>query len=175
VQEEAAQAGAALACGAHGGKENGTRRKVEIGGRRDEGAIVPPSSRIDRPNLSAIRGATARPIRVDPVALTSGTSGFPASACPSSGPPRMTAESPGGIPSRPFAARSSSAWHARAQSGVFSEGFQTSVSPHTRAIAAFHAHTATGKLKALMMPTTPSGCHVSIILWPGRSLAMVRP
>jgi len=42
--------------------------------------------------------------------------------------------------------------------GRFSEGFQTSVSPHTRAIAAFHAQTATGKLKALMMPATPSGC-----------------
>ena len=48
MQEEAAQAGAALACGAHGGKENGTRRKVEIGGRRDEGAIVPTEFE-DRP------------------------------------------------------------------------------------------------------------------------------
>jgi hypothetical protein len=40
VKEEAAQAGAALACRAHGSKENGASRKVEIGGRRDEGAIV---------------------------------------------------------------------------------------------------------------------------------------
>jgi hypothetical protein len=28
---------------------------------------------------------------------------------------------------------------------------------------------------SLMTPATPSGCHVSIILWPGRSLAIVRP
>ena len=42
-------------------------------------------------------------------------------------------------------------------------GFQTTESPHTNAIAAFHEHTATGKLNALMHSTTPSGCHCSII------------
>jgi hypothetical protein len=41
--------------------------------------------------------------------------------------------------------------------GVFSEGFQMQVSPHTQAIIAFQAQTATGKLKAEMIPTTPSG------------------
>jgi hypothetical protein len=64
---------------------------------------------------------------------------------------------------------------ASAVSGVFSDGFHTTVLPQTTASAAFHAHTAAGKLKALMTPTTPSGCQVSIILWPGRSLAIVRP
>ena len=49
------------------------------------------------------------------------------------------------------------------------------MSPQTSAIAAFHAHTATGKLNAVMTPTTPSGCHVSISRWPGRSEAMVLP
>ena len=39
------------------------------------------------------------------------------------------------------------------------------------ATAVFHAQTATGKLNALMTPTTPSGCHVSISRWPGRSTA----
>ncbi len=29
--------------------------------------------------------------------------------------------------------------------------------------------------KAEITPTTPSGCQVSIIRWPGRSVAMVRP
>ena len=72
-------------------------------------------------------------------------------------------------------ARSSSAWQASAQSGVFSEGFHTSASPQTSASAAFHAHTATGKLKAVMIPTTPSGCQVSIMRCPGRSEAMVSP
>ena len=62
-----------------------------------------------------------------------------------------------------------------AVSGVFSDGFHTMVLPHTAAIQKFHDHTATGKLKAVMQPTTPRGCHVSIMRWPGRSEAMVRP
>ena len=37
------------------------------------------------------------------------------------------------------------------------------------------AQTATGKLKAEMTPTTPSGCQVSIMRWSGRSEATVRP
>ena len=48
-------------------------------------------------------------------------------------------------------------------------------SPQTQAMALFHAHTATGKLNAEMTPTTPSGCHCSIMKWRGRSLAMVSP
>ena len=67
------------------------------------------------------------------------------------------------------------AWTAAAVSGVFSDGFQMTLLPHTNAKAAFHAHTATGKLNAEMTSTGPSGCHCSIIRWPGRSLAMVRP
>jgi hypothetical protein len=87
----------------------------------------------------------------------------------------MTADSPFGASGICAIARSSNAWHAKAVSGVFSDGFHTMLSPQTSASAAFHAQTATGKLKALMMPTTPSGCHVSIMRWPGRSVAMVRP
>src|SRR5947208_2583039 len=52
--------------------------------------------------------------------------------------------------------------------GVFSDGFQTRVSPQTSASMAFQAHTATGKLKAVMMPIAPSGCHCSIMRWAGR-------
>ena len=40
------------------------------------------------------------------------------------------------------------AWLASAVSGVFSEGFQTTALPQTRASAEFQAQTATGKLKA---------------------------
>lgn len=64
---------------------------------------------------------------------------------------------------------------ASAVNGVSSEGFHTTGSPHTRASAAFHAHTATGKLNAVITPTTPSGCQVSSSRCPGRSDAMVRP
>ena len=45
--------------------------------------------------------------------------------------------------------------------GVFSDGFHTIAFPHTRARAEFQLHTATGKLKALITPTTPNGCHCS--------------
>jgi hypothetical protein len=45
----------------------------------------------------------------------------------------------------------------------FSEGFQTTLLPQTSASAVFQDQTATGKLKAEMTPTTPSGCHVSIM------------
>src|SRR6187399_644072 len=51
--------------------------------------------------------------------------------------------------------------HAMPHSGVFSEGFQTTTSPHIRAIIAFHDHTATGKLNAEITPTIPNGCHCS--------------
>ena len=64
-------------------------------------------------------------------------------------------------------ARRTSAITASAHSGVFSLGFQITGSPHTSASAAFHAHTATGKLNALITSTGPSGCHCSIIRWFG--------
>ena len=43
----------------------------------------------------------------------------------------------------------------RAQSGVTRLGFQIMASPHTAATIAFHAHTAMGKLNAVMMPIVP--------------------
>jgi hypothetical protein len=59
--------------------------------------------------------------------------------------------------------------------GVRSDGFQTSVSPHTAAIAEFHDQTAAGKLNAVITPTGPSGCHCSYMRWLGRSEAIVSP
>ena len=41
---------------------------------------------------------------------------------------------------------------ATAHNGTFEEGFHTTVLPHTAAMKAFQAHTATGKLNALMTP-----------------------
>ena len=75
-------------------------------------------------------------------------------------------ETAAGAPTR-RAASATSAWQASAVSSVFSDGFHTTGSPQTKASAAFHDQTATGKLNALMTPTTPSGCHCSIIRWPG--------
>ena len=62
-----------------------------------------------------------------------------------------------------------------AVSGVVGEGFQIIVSPATAAIAAFHDHTATGKLNAVMIPTVPSGCHCSRIVCSGRSECIDSP
>ena len=89
-------------------------------------------------------------------------------------PPTRTCERSAGAPTSAMAwARI--AWLASEVSGVSSEGFQTTGSPQTRAMAVFHDQTAAGKLKALMTPTTPSGCQVSISRWPGRSEGIVRP
>ena len=139
-------------------------------------ALLPPSSRMARPNRAATFGPTAAPMRVEPVAETSGTSLEATSASPIAAPPMTTCASPSGAsaPKR-FAARSKIFIAASALSGVFSDGFQITGSPQTSASAAFHAQTATGKLKAEMTAHGPSGCQVSIMRWPGRSEAMVRP
>lgn len=110
-----------------------------------------------------------------PVALISGTRASSTSASPASLPPTtICRRSSGAAPNR-AAAWSKMLRHASAESGVSSDGFHTIGSPHTSASAKFHAHGATGKLNAVMTPTGPSGCQLSIILWPGRSEAMVRP
>jgi hypothetical protein len=114
-------------------------------------------------------------MRTEPVADTSGKTLLSAIAWPTSAPPTSSPKRPAGQRGNSAATRAASAWHARAQSGVFSDGFHTTGSPHTTAIAAFQAQTATGKLNALMTPTGPSGCQYSVRRCPGRSLAMVSP
>ena len=140
-------------------------------------ALLPPSSSRQRPRRLATVWATAWPMRVEPVALISGSFRDAASAWPTSALPMTTLEHRRaglrGISLEHFARRS--CMQAIAVSGVFSDGFQTTGSPQTSASVAFHAQTATGKLNAVMTPTGPSGCHCSIMRWPGRSEAMVRP
>ena len=138
-------------------------------------ALFPPSSSSTRPNRWATRGPTARPIAVDPVAETSATRGSSTSASPMFRSPWTIWTSPSGASPKRSRARPTSCITSSAQSGVFSLGFQITGSPQTSARAAFQAHTATGKLKALMTSTGPSGCHCSIIRWFGRSLAIVSP
>ncbi|KAG0748010.1 hypothetical protein G6F24_015459 [Rhizopus arrhizus] len=136
-------------------------------------ALLPPSSSSTRPKRCATRGPTWRPMRVEPVAETSATVCESTSASPTSRPPISTSDRPAGASPKRCIAWAKSAWQARAVSGVFSDGFHTTALPQTMASAAFQDHTATGKLKALMTPMTPSGCHVSIMRWPGRSECMV--
>ena len=62
-----------------------------------------------------------------------------------------------------------------ADKGAFSDGFQMQVFPQTQAIMAFQDQTATGKLKADIIPTTPSGWYCSYILCEGLSECIVSP
>ena len=99
---------------------------------------------------------------VDPVAETSGMRSSSASCTARSAPPSTSSKSPSGTSPKRSAARRRSAVVAIAVRGVRSEGFQITGSPQTSASAAFQLHTATGKLKALITATGPSGCHVSV-------------
>ena len=135
--------------------------------------LFPPSSRSARPSRAATRDATAFPVAIEPVNEISGTRGSSQSQVPTSAPPATRLNTPSAPCS--FAARSHSACTAALHRGVSGEGFQRQTSPQTAASAAFHDQTATGKLKAVTIPTAPSGCHCSISRCCGRSEAMVRP
>ena len=130
---------------------------------------------MERPNRAATRGPTSRPIAVEPVAETIGMRASSTRTSPASRPPTSSVGRLAGASPKREAALSNSACTASAVSGAFSEGFQATLSPHTKASAAFHDHTATGKLNAEMTATTPAGCQVSIIRWCLRSVAMVSP
>ncbi len=137
-------------------------------------ALLPPSSRIVRPKRDATTSATRRPTAVEPVNEMSGRRRSRSICSPTVRPGPTTSEK---MPGTPWSAvtRFAMCCTAMAVSGVGSAGFQTTGSPHTAAIAAFQDQTATGKLNAVMTPTGPSGCHCSIIRWPGRSDESVSP
>ena len=132
-------------------------------------ALFPPSSRMLFPSRPCTVLPTSKPIRVEPVAETSGTRRSSAILCPSVGPSPITSEKMAGSAPVFRQTRSAILITASAVSGVFSDGFQIVASPQTAARVAFHDQTATGKLKAEIIPITPSGCHCSIRRWLGRS------
>lgn len=45
--------------------------------------------------------------------------------------------------------------------------YQRQAFPQIMAMALFQPYTATGKLKAVMIPTRPTGFHCSMRAWPG--------
>ena len=137
-------------------------------------ALFPPNSKRLFPNLPATICATFLPMRVEPVAEIKGIAGSSASHLPTSASPLMRQEIPSG---RSFFAKTSAMifWQAMAQKGVFSLGFQTHTLPQTQARAVFQLHTATGKLKAEIMPTIPKGWYCSYIRCAGRSECIVNP
>src|SRR5699024_652777 len=84
------------------------------------------------------------------IAATSGCSSKPSTASLS---PCSTLKTPSGRPAS-FHRR---AIHSAAE-GSFSEGFKITAFPAATAKGKDHIGTIAGKLKGLMMPTTPSGC-----------------
>jgi len=164
VDDEAAEGGAALAGGAHGGEGDGAEGEVEVGGGATMAALLPPSSRMARAKRAARRGATVRPMAVEPVAETRGMSGESTSCWPTvASPMRRVARPLGMLPNDAwnfFAARSKMAWVARAVRGVFSEGFRRRrcADQSEGGVPAPHGD---GEVEGGMMPTTPRGCQVS--------------
>ena len=145
-------------------------------------ALLPPSSSRQRPRRLATTSPTRRPMRHEPVAEMSGRRRSAIIVSPTSASvPMMSGKmSAGSMPSGLQTSCSRSTFQqislvAIAVSGVMSDGFQMHASPQTAATIAFHAHTAFGKLNAVMQPITPSGCHCSYMRWPGRSECIERP
>ena len=123
---------------------------------------------------AATRSPTLRPTAVEPVNETRATRRSSMKRVASSVPESMKIWKTGGRPAA-FSTRLQRCWTARAVSGVFGDGFHTETLPQMAARHAFQAHTATGKLNAEMIPTTPSGCHCSYMRCCGRSECMVLP
>ena len=114
---------------------------------------MPPSSSSERPNRSATRGPTARPMPGRPGGAEQRDAGVVDQRLPDVGAAEQhLAERRPGAPQLGDAPRPASARTPRAVSGVSSDGFQTTGSPQTRATAVFQDHTAAGKLNALMTP-----------------------
>src|SRR3954468_9542643 len=123
-------------------------------------ALLPPNSKSALPNRAPTAAPTALPMRVEPVADTSGTRASLDIHSPTSRPPTSTLFTPSGTLLFLKTAETI-CWQANAQSGVFSDGFQIHTSPQTQESILFQLQTATGKLKAEIIPTIPSGCHCS--------------
>ena len=123
-------------------------------------ALLPPSSNKLLPKRPPTVCPTILPIRVDPVAEIKGTRSSLVINSPTVKSPFIKLK----IPSGKLFSLSTCAisfWQAIALNGVFSDGFHTHTSPQTAASILFQLQTATGKLKAEMIPTIPIGCHCS--------------
>ena len=168
VHDQPAQARAALPGGADRGEEDAADDEVEVGARRHDRGVV--AAELEQRAAEAggdargellahLRRAGRRDER--DARIVGELHGAVGAADHELGEPvrarRRTARPP---------ARSSD-MQASAVSGVRSDGFQITGSPQTSASAAFQLHTATGKLKAVITATGPSGCHVSVRRWPG--------
>ena len=140
VDDQAAQGGAALARGADRGEGDGARGQLQVGARRDDHRVV--AAELEQraaeafgdaaaPTLAAHAGAAGGADQRDQRRCDQGLADVAAADQDLRSGPRATS----GRFAEARIACSSSAWQARAVSGVFSEGFQTTLSPQTRASA----------------------------------------
>src|SRR5262245_49011827 len=91
------------------------------------------------------------PVATLPVNEIFRTPGFDARCAPSSLPPESTFSTPGGTISFRMSAT------MRDVSGVYGDGFATTVLPASQEGASFHASRITGKFQGVIAATTPSG------------------
>src|SRR5687768_13396896 len=120
-------------------------------------AFLPPISRWTFLKNGAAFWFTSLPTAVDPVNDTTDTSGCVVSVSPTAGPPVTRFTTPGGTP-----ASSRTLTKCTAESGVSSDGFNTTVLPHTSAGMIFHDGIAIGKFHGVIIEHTPSGCRSDI-------------
>src|SRR5215211_1372514 len=96
-----------------------------------------------------------RAIGVDPTKLTASTSGCSSRRSTATLSPCTTLKQPAGNP-----ALASSSASSNDAEGSFSDGFNTNVLPHARALANIHIGTIAGKLNGVIPATTPSGWRI---------------
>ena len=123
-------------------------------------ALLPPSSSSERPMRLATCTPTCLPTSQEPVKDTRLTRGSSTNFFASSLVASLNIRKTGGKP-LPSSASLTIFCTATEHRGTLGDGFQIEALPAMAAINAFQLHTATGKLKAEIMPTTPSGCHCS--------------
>jgi len=124
--------------------------------------IISTSSSKLLPNLFWTTLPTCLPTFVLPVKETREIFSSSAIACPISAPPVTILQI---APGKLFLSKTRSRIFVNAilKSGVEGAPFQILVLPQTIEIALFQPKTAAGKLKALIIPTLPSGFHASNI------------
>ena len=82
VGDHAAQGRAALAGGSRGGEDDSAPGELEVGRGGHDRGVVAAELEQEAPHAGRHAGATSVPMRSDPVALTSATSGLSTSAWP---------------------------------------------------------------------------------------------
>ena len=175
VGEHAAGGGAALAGGADRAEHDGRDRQIQVRGLIDDDRVV--AAEFEQA-LAQARGDALADLAADFGGAGEGDQGHAAVVHEARG--ELGAEVDEQLEDRRELVLDSSpcctgVCTASAVSGVLGEGFHTQALPQMAPRKAFQDHTATGKLKAEMMPTTPSGCHCSDMRCCGRSECMVRP